>query len=104
MARDDAIRATYPEAGDVEVETALDNPADMQALADLWVGLYGVPHATWTIPVVTAEYPGLERGDSVRLVSARLDVPGGVLCRIDGVYVDRDSGVTELRLWHQRPT
>ena len=78
VASDADVLAAYPRARAIEIETALVAQADAQALADLWMTLFGVKRRALrvTVPMTSATL-ALELGATVQVTDERegIDLP-----------------------------
>jgi hypothetical protein len=97
VAEDASIKTGYPDAVEIEIETALHELADMQTEADRLLALYRTRQQFVEITLASRHVPSLWVGDSVRFIYPRFDLADGGTFVVMRKLV---SGIkTTLELW-----
>jgi hypothetical protein len=98
---DSSIKAQFPLAGSITVDTLLSEEADAQELAEHLLSLVGVRRdlyrlvADYDVPLAEA----VDLGDVVQVYYPRFGLSGGQLFNVHGIQYDARKFEVELELW-----
>lgn len=95
---DQSIKADYPDAQELDLQSAILSAADCQIEAQRLFDLFGVQRYRYAVTASLGPFQ-LELGDTVTLQDDRFGLAGGVACRVIGMRELLADNQVELELW-----